>query len=266
MKRWFPGLFILISLFCFQNAAFAIPANEIIKKVGIDQKLDAQIPLGLEFRDENGAAVTLGKYFGTRPVVLNLVYYQCPMLCGFVLNGLGKALRVLKFEPAREFEIISVSIDPKETPELARAKKEKYVHVSGKAGAQEGWHFLTGPESSIKALAGAVGFRYEYDAQSGQYAHAGGIMVLTPQGRVARYFYGIEYSPRDIRFALIEAAKGKIGTLADQLLLLCFHYDPMSGKYGFWIMNVLRAGGIATLIALGLFITHMVNRETHTAV
>ncbi len=246
---------IFISTPAFSNAVIVPkladkPVADIVQAIGIDQKLDQQIPLELMFKDETGRDVKLQDYFGSKPVILNLVYFKCPMLCGFVLDGLVKALKPLKFIPGREFQIVTVSIDPKDTPEQALEKKQKTLKSYSRPGAEFGWHFLTGSQESIDALAQAVGFRYVYDPKSGQYAHAGGIMVATPQGKLARYFYGIEYAPRDIRFALIEAAQNKIGSFADQLLLLCFHYDPMTGKYGFVIMGFIKLAGFATAALL----------------
>jgi protein SCO1/2 len=196
---------------------------DVMKEIGIDQKLDARLPLDLAFRDERGKTVELRQYFGRRPVILALVYYQCPMLCTFVLNGLLSSAKNLPFEIGKEFEVVTVSIDPKETPLLAESKQTMYAGLYGRPGAVHGWHFLTGEESSIRQLAAAVGFRYVYDKQSEQYGHASGIMVLTPDGRVSRYLYGIEYPARDLRLALVEASGGKIGSPVDQILLLCYH-------------------------------------------
>ena len=221
--------------------------------VGIDQKLNEQLPLDLVFRDENGKEVKLGEYFGKKPVLLSLVYYQCPMLCNQVLNGMVTAFKVMAFKPGEEFEVVTVSFDPRETPELAAAKKKTYVDYlpeAKRSGAASGWHFLTGDEASIKRITDAVGFRYHFDEATNQFAHASGVFVATPQGKLARYFYGIEYAPRDLRFGLIEAAENKIGSPVDQLLLYCFHYDPATGKYGAAIMNLMRLGGVVTVIAI----------------
>jgi len=229
------------------------PSNklpELLTDIGLDQRLDAQVPPDLRFRDEAGREVRLGDYFGTKPVILTLVYYECPMLCTQVLNGLTSALGVLSFSIGQEFDVVTVSFDPKETPELASAKKAAYVNRYKREGAGRGWHFLTGDERSIAALTKAVGFRYAYNASIDQYAHVSGIMVLTPEGRLSRYFYGIEYGPRDVRLALIEAADRRIGTPADQLLLYCFHYDPKSARYSFAIMRLVRTLGVATVLAM----------------
>ncbi|HEX9421673.1 MAG TPA: SCO family protein [Pyrinomonadaceae bacterium] len=224
-----------------------------LNDVGIDQKLNEQLPFDLVFKDETGENVKLGNYFGRKPVVLSLVYYQCPMLCNQVLNGMVTAFKVMAFQPGQEFEVVTVSFDPRETPALAAAKKNTYVNYlpeARRAGAAGGWHFLTGDEASIKSLTEAVGFRYHFDEATNQFAHASAIYVTTPQGKLARYFYGIEYAPRDLRLGLIEAADNKIGSPVDQLLLYCFHYDPATGKYGAAVMNVMRGAGLVTLVAL----------------
>jgi protein SCO1/2 len=233
-----------------------------LREVAIDQRLDAQVPLDLAFRDESGTPVSLGRYFGRRPVILTLVYYQCPMLCTLVLNGLVRALRVLAFDPGREFEIVTVSFNPRETPELAATKKATYLGEYDRPGAAAGWHFLTGDADAIERLARAVGFHYTYVPEEQQFAHAAAIMVLTQDGRVARYFFGLEYSPRDLRFGLIDAADRKIGTAVDHLLLYCYRYDPATGKYGAIAMNLVRAGGLVTVLALAGFVFVMRRRET----
>jgi protein SCO1/2 len=237
----------------------------ILAEVGIDQRLDEQVPLDLEFRDETGAPVEIGRFFGERPVVLALVYYECPMLCTLVLNGLLSALRTLSFDVGKEFEVVTVSFDPDEKPALAAAKKENVLASYRRAGAERGWHFLTGDAASIERLARAVGFRYRYDAASGEFAHAAAIMVLTPAGRIARYFYGVEYAPRDLRLGLIEAAAGRIGGAVDQVLLYCYQYDPTTGRYGAAVMNLVRAGGLATVLGLGAFMLVMWRRDARAA-
>jgi protein SCO1/2 len=234
---------------------------DVLEKVGIDQKLDAQIPLDAAFRDEAGRLVKLSEYFGRRPVILTLVYYECPMLCTQVLNGAVSALKVLNFTAGEEFDIVTVSFNPKETPAMAAAKKETYLAKYGRPQAAKGWHFLTGAQPAIDALASAVGFRYTVDQATGQYVHASAIMVLTPQGRVSKYFYGIEYPPKDIRLGLIEASGGRIGTPVDQVLLYCYHYDPHSGKYSMIVMNVLRLAGAATVLLIVGFIGLMWIRD-----
>jgi protein SCO1/2 len=220
------------------------------REVGIDQKLDSPVPLDLRFRDEAGAEVRLGDYFRDKPVVLVLAYYRCPKLCNVVLNAMLQTFREMSFTVGKEFEVVTVSFDPRETPELAAAKKQGYVEKYGRDGADAGWHFLTGEKSQIDALADAVGFRYRYVEKEDLYAHASGIMVLTPKGRVSRYFYGISYSPRDLRFGLIEASQNKIGSPADQaLLLLCLHYDAKTGKYT-TVMGWVRGASALTVVAL----------------
>lgn len=264
MKRKLAACFLAMNLalpVVFANAVGAPviadhgSATNVAKEIGIDQKLNGQLPLEAVFKNEKGETVRLGDYFGSKPVLINLVYFRCPMLCGFVLDGIVKVLRPTTFTPGKEFEIVTVSIDPKDTPAEASEKKAKTLKDYKRPGAEKGWHFLTGDKSSIDALADSLGFRYVYDSKSGQYAHAGGIMVATVQGKISRYFYGIEYAPRDLRFALVEASANKIGSFADQILLLCFHYDPMTGKYGFVIWNVLRLAGFFTLslILIGVF-------------
>lgn len=238
------------------------PASQLppgLRNIGIDQKLDEQVPLYLEFRDETGKDVPLATYFGRKPVILALVYYQCPMLCTQILNGLVTSLRGMSLKSGGDFEVVAVSIDPTEGPALAAGKKQEYLRRYRKSS--EGWHFLTGSEPHIKGLAGAVGFRYAYDAKSGQYAHASAIYVLTPEGRLSRYFYGIDYAPRDLRLGLVEASRNKIGNPVDQFLLFCYHYDPATGKYGAAIINVIRLGGALTLLALAAMMAIFFRRE-----
>ncbi len=233
----------------------------ILREVGFDQRLGEAVPLDLHFRDEAGKSVRLGDYFGEKPVVLALVYYECPMLCTLTLNGLVSALGVLTFDVGKEFEVVTVSFEPKETPEMAAAKKATYLARYKRKGAAEGWHFLTGDEEAIHALTAAVGFRYAWDERTQQYAHPAGIMVLTPDGRMARYLYGIEYAPKDLRFSLIEASEGKVGTAVDQVVLFCYHYDPQTGKYGAAIMRLLRVAGLLTMAGLGSFMLVMWRRD-----
>ncbi len=225
----------------------------LLQNVGFDQRLNEQVPLDLAFRDEQGRDVELADYFHGKPVILVLAYYRCPMLCNLVLNGLTQTMRDISFDAGREFEVVTVSFDPRETPELAAAKKKTYVDRYGRSGAENGWHFLTGQQESIEPLAHAVGFRYKYDAFRDEFAHASGIVILTPGGKVSRYFYDIKYSPRDVRLGLVEASENKIGSPIDQVLLFCFHYDPAEGKYGAAIMrhgahwgrpDALGSGGI----------------------
>jgi protein SCO1/2 len=231
-----------------------------LKNVGIEQHLDEQIPADLPFRDETGKTVRLRDYFGKRPLILNLVYYQCPMLCSEVLAGLEGAMRALKFDAGKEFDVLTVSFDPKETPEMAAAKKVDSLKRYGRAGASEGWHFLTGPQASIDALTKAAGFQYEYDPRIGQFAHATAILVLTPEGKIGQYYYGVEYSPKDLRLGLVQASQGKIGTVVDQVLLYCYHYDPQAGKYGAIVSRILRLAALATMLVLGVFLAVMFRR------
>jgi protein SCO1/2 len=234
-------------------------------KVDIVQKLDAQIPLDLMFRNEQGKIVRLRELFHGKPVLLNFMYYRCPMLCSMVMEGVASALTELKFDVGKEFDVITLSIDPRDTSEQAAAKKDQYVKRYGRLSAANGWHFLTGHESAIKKLTDSAGFYYAYDPKSDQFAHGTALLVLTPDGRISRYFYGFEYKVRDLRLGLVEASAGKIGTPTDQLLLLCYHYDPATGKYSRSAMNFVRAGGVATLLSLGGFIFVMIRRERRRA-
>jgi protein SCO1 len=230
------------------------PANvrpPYLTNVGIEQHLDAQVPADLAFVDDEGRQVKLGDYFGKKPLILNLVYYNCPMLCGETLAGMTAAMKMVKFDLGSQFEVVTVSFNPQETPQLAAEKKKDYVRRYGRPGAAAGWHFLTGSPDSINALTKAVGFQYQYDAAKNQYAHAAAIMVLTPQGRISRYFYGVEFPPKDLRMGLVEASEGKIGNAVDQVLLYCYHYDPAVGKYGAVVSNMLKVGGALTILLLG---------------
>src|SRR4030095_2279221 len=219
--------------------------------VRIDQKLDGPLPLDAKFRDEHGNEVRLGDYFGSKPVVLALVYYSCPMLCNQVLNGMTSGLDVLKsLSIGKEFEVVTASFDPRETPDLAREKKDTSLSGYKRDGAADGWHFLTGDQTNIDRLTEAAGFYYKWDSKTNQFIHASGIMIATSDGKLARYFYGIEYAPKDLRLGLVEASAGKIGSPVDQLLLYCYHYDPSSGKYGAAVMNLMRLGAVLTLIAI----------------
>ncbi|HXI03464.1 MAG TPA: SCO family protein [Candidatus Saccharimonadales bacterium] len=229
--------------------------------VGIDQNLGGQIPLDLEFTDELGRKVRLGDYFDKKPVILTLVYYECPMLCTLVLNGLVSSLGVLSLEPGKDYELVTVSFDPGESPELASAKKKTYVDRLGRDGAIQHWHFLTGKQEAIKKLTAAVGFRYTYDPKTDLFAHASAIMIATPKGQLSSYMYGVEFAPRDLRLNLVKASQGGIGTLADAVLLFCYHYDPVTGKYSAAAFNVIRLGGIITVLAIGGFIFLALRRE-----
>lgn len=252
---------IILTLFLSLQVNAQSYTENLQQRIGIDQKLGDRLPLDLPFVDSDGNPVHLRDYFGDKPIILSLVYFDCPMLCTQVINSLLRAMNVLSFGAGTEFDVLTISIDPGETPELANAKKIEYLkNYRGREGST-GWHFLTGDQQQIDQLAAAVGFRYEYDEPTDQYIHASGIMVLTPEGKLARYFYGIDYPPRDLRWGLVEAADGAIGNPVDQLLLLCYSYDPMTGKYGLYIRNSLRIGGLATILALGSFIVVMLRRE-----
>ncbi|MDP7238943.1 MAG: SCO family protein [Candidatus Latescibacteria bacterium] len=239
--------------------ATAQPA--ILKNVGIEQKIGTRLPLDLKFTDESGALVELSQYFGNKPIILSLVYYDCPMLCTEVLNGINRTTAPLKLSIGEDFEMISISFDPNETHELASQKKKIYVRRNNRPGAAEGWHFLTGNASSIEAITDAVGFNYVYDETEQQFVHGSAIMVVTPKGIVSHYFFGIEYPTDDLRLALVEASENKLGTVYDQVLLYCFHYDPTRGKYGVVIMNVIRLAGVGTLLVMGSFMFVMFRRD-----
>jgi protein SCO1 len=245
----YSAIFLLIAYLCSPCLA-QTQTPAVLKKVGFDQRLNQQVPLDLSFTDETGKAVKLADYFGEKPVILVLAYYKCPMLCTLVLNGLTKALREIPFDIGREFNVVTVSFNPRETPDLAAAKKESYITSYARPGAANGWHFLTGKQDAIDKLTQAVGFRYVYDAKEDQYIHTSGIMVLTPHGKISRYFYGIKFPARDVRLGLVEASADRIGTPADQILLYCFHYDPSTGKYSASILNYVRLGGVFTVVGL----------------
>ncbi len=226
----------------------------VLKTVGIEQHLNGQLPFDAEFKNEDGNAVKLGSYFGKgRPVILALVYYECPMLCNEVLNGLTGSLKGISFDAGRDFDVIAISFDARENdkPDLAKNKKASYLARYERANAENGWHFLTGTQSEIDKITQAVGFSYQFDEATNQFAHAGGITLITPDGRISKYFYGIDYAPKDLKLGLMESAEGKIGNAAEKLYLYCFHYDPATGKYGLAILKVLRLMAIATIFGLG---------------
>ena len=232
-----------------------------LRGVGIDQRLGGRVPLDAIFLDEGGRAVRLGAFFRDRPVLLVLAYYNCPMLCTQVLNGTLGSLKAVSLDAGRDFEVVVVSFDPRDRPADAAAKKKPYVAAYARPGASEGWHFLTGGRAPIERLTEAVGFRYRWDEQTAQFAHASGIFILTPDGRIARVFYGIEFAPRDVRLGLVEASEGRIGTPVDQVLLYCFHYDPAAGKYAATVMGLVRLGGVAAVLALSTFLLVMWRRD-----
>ena len=239
--------------------ASALPAP--LREIGFDQNLDRLLPLDIPFTDEQGRTVRVGDYFGGRPVVLAFVYYDCPLLCMQVLNALASALDVLSLQPGKDFDVVTISFDPREKPPLAAAKKAAALQRYQRPGAAAAWHFLTGEQSAIERATRAAGFRYVWDERLKQFAHPTGIIVPTPEGHVARYLFGIEYGPRDLRFAIVDASAGRIGSPIDSFLLYCYHYDPMTGRYGLVIMRAIRLAGAATVLALGTFIVVMVRRE-----
>lgn len=234
---------------------------DILKGVNIEQKLNSQLPLDAVFRDENGETVQLKKYFNTRPVVLALVYYECPMLCTQILNGVVRTAQSMTLTPGKDYDVVVISFDPKETPAMAMAKKTNYMKKFGRPETADGWHFLTGATPSIDRVTDAVGFRYKWDPSLAAYAHASAVYVLTPEGRLSKYFYGISYSATDMRFGLIEASHNKIGTAVDALLLFCCQFDPHAGKYTLAIFGVLRLAGAATLLLLGGYVAIMLRRD-----
>ncbi len=280
MNRLPPILLTLAALLASPVAASAqyngVPANGMmtrgdlpagvqpadLQKIAFDQKLNAQIPLDLPFRDETGRQVMLADFFGhNRPVVVTLVYYDCPMLCTLVLNGLAGTMKGMSLEPGRDYDLVTVSFNPRETARLAAEKKKNYISRYGHPEAASAWHFLTGDQPSIERLTRAVGFHYVHDPATGQYAHATGLIIATPEGRLAKYLFGIEYAPSQLRMALVDASAGRIGTPVDRVLLYCYHYDPATGKYGLVILNVIRLGGVVTVVLLGSFILVMLSRE-----
>lgn len=233
-----------------------------LREVGFDQRLDQQVPLDVQLRDETGRTVRLGDYFGDKPVILSLAYYSCPMLCGLHLQGLASSLKPLRLDAGRDFTVLTVSFDPRDTPAAAAEKKKDTLSRYERQGAESGWHFLTGDADQLAALTRAVGFRYQYDEQRKEYAHPAGVVLLTPEGHVSRYLFGIDYSPRDLRLGLVESAAGKIGTLVDQVLLFCFHYDPAMGRYSAVALNSVRIGGVLTILGLAAFIGGALRRES----
>jgi protein SCO1/2 len=262
-EAWFSS-FVVLSLFSLLSSlplsaqpGFPSPA----KDVAYDQRLGEPVPLDLVFNDETGRAVKLSEFFGKKPLLLSLVYYDCPMLCGMATDGLVRSLKAVTYDVGKEFEVLTVSFDPREKPELAAAKKKNVLAAYGRSAAGAGWHFLTGDEANIARLTRAVGFRYVWDAEQKQYAHPTGIVTLTPQGRVSKYFFGIEYASKDIRFGLIEATDERIGSAVDRLLLLCYHYDPKVGRYTPAIVRLMRAAGALTVALVGGLIFVLLRRE-----
>lgn len=254
--------FLMAALSLCNPAAAAVDQKpRILSDVGIDQKLNAQVPPDLVFHDEMGRDVRLGDYFGKRPMVLALVYYKCPMLCTMVLNDLTKAMNSMKMNCGEQFDILTISFDPNETPSLAQEKKEQYIRAYRRPHAEQGWHFLTGSQASIATLTKTVGFRYAWDPKYQQYAHASGLIILTPQGKTARYFYGIDYAPSDLELSLAEASQGKETSVADQILLFCFHYDPSTGRYSLMVTRLIQVGGVLTMLLLGSYMFWSFRRD-----
>jgi protein SCO1/2 len=244
----------------------AVPhSSAVLDLVGFDQRLDHEVPGDLAFRDENDQGVNLGHYLQGKPVILALTYFECDNLCPLVRQGLVESVRPLAFTVGKEFDVVVVSIDPAETPAIATAVKAETVAVYDRPGSEAGWHFLTGEHETIDRLAQAIGFRYAYDGERDEYAHASGVVLLTPAGKIARYFYGIEYAPKDVRLGLVEASQNRIGTPIDQLLLLCYHYDPSAGKYSLLIIDILRWAGLLTVAGLAMLLFLMRRQESHRA-
>jgi protein SCO1/2 len=261
MKRIFLCIFIAAAI----NSRADTPQAQIAARAGLDQHLNAQVPLDLTFRDEHGHAVRLGDYFGSKPVILALAYYECPNLCTLVLNGVLQTAQDLRFDAGKDYQIVVVSFDPRERPALAAAKKQIYTQRYGRPHSADGWHFLTGTEPAIAQLANAVGYHYAWDAATRQFAHPSAIMIMSPTGKVSRYFPGIEYPPRDVRLALLEASNNQIGSLADRVFLLCFHYNPSTGRYGLLISRIMQIAGTGTALLLCGYVVVMIRRERPAA-
>jgi protein SCO1/2 len=256
---------LTVSVLALSALAQAQERPTVLRDVGFDQRLDQVVPNDIALRDETGRDVRLADYLGKKPVVLALVYYECPSLCTMTLNGLVSAMNAVSFDAGKEYDVVTVSFEPRETPAQATAKKNAYLKRYQRPGSAAGWHFLTGEPDQITRLTQAVGFRYTWDERTRQYAHPSGVVVLTPEGRIARYLFGIEYAPKDLRFALVEASEGRVGGVVDQAILFCYQYDPMTGKYGTAIMRLLRVASLLTLAALGTFIFTMWRRERRNA-
>jgi len=255
------GFLLLCSISGFSQGLNSSSQVTPLEGIDIEQRLNEQLSVDLVFRDETGSEVKLGDFLGDKPVVLTPVYYSCPMLCTMILNGVLKALNTMSFEVGKEFDIVTFSFDPSENAGMARKKKTTYLNKYGRPGSEKGWHFLTGDEDQIKQLTDEIGFHYKFDEVSNQFVHASAILVLTPEGKISKYFLGVEYSPRDLKFALMEASQNKVGSPADKLLLYCYHYDPSTGQYGIAIMNVIRILGTATVVVLVTFMLVMLRRD-----
>ena len=262
MRSAFPVAAFLLAAAPLSAAEPRSGLPPVLRNVGIEQRLGSSLPLDLSFRDETGRLVRLGDFFREKPVVLVFAYYNCPMLCTQVLNGLLQAARVVSLDIGRDFEVVVISFDPREGPKDAAAKKAAYVPRYGRPGAEAGWHFLTGGKEAIARATEAVGFRYAWDDGTDQFAHGSAIFVAAPDGRLSRYLFGIEYAPRDLRLALVEASAGRIGIpVLDHVLLFCYRYDPATGKYGAVVMNMVRLGGVAAVLILSTFLTIMWRRD-----
>ena len=255
------AMLFLAAIWTTPSFAQTAPIAEIFDRIRLSPPLGSKVPLDLSFVDADRRSARLADSFGERPVILHLVYYQCPMLCKLSSDGLLRSLETLSLEPGTDFSIVTVSFDPREGPELSARARQLAIERSGREAVENGWQFLTGDEATIERLCDAVGFRYTYDETTGQFAHASGVFILTPDGTLSRYLSGVEFSPRDLRLAIVEASAGRVGTATDQLMLLCYMYDPMTGKYGFAIITAIRAAGIATVGGLGLAIFAMLRRE-----
>lgn len=258
MKNSASTIFLLLFL---SPAGFSQGVPPALKNVGFEQKLNSQLPLDAVFRDETGKQVRLQDYFDKKPVVLSFAYYTCPMLCAMILDGTARGLRAVPSKMGTDYEVVNISIDPKDTSAAALAKKSEYARKYGRPGAAEGWHFLTGDEASIKKVADAAGFRYIYDPTSKQYAHVSGIIIATPQGKISRYFYGIVFSPRDLRLGMAEASSGRISSPVDKILLFCYHYDALTGRYSLLISRVVQLAGIITVLLVGSMVIILYRRE-----
>jgi protein SCO1/2 len=252
------GILVLTAVPAFADGT---PPDEMLNAARFDQKLNTQVPPDLHFRDEVGRDVALGSYFGTRPTVLIMAYYNCPNLCPLTIDNLVGNLRKIAFDAGNQYSVVAVSIDPREKPALAASKKQHYLTEYARPATAAGWHFLTGEEANIGRLANAVGFHYAYDQQINEYSHPSGLIVLTPQGRISRYFYGFDYSPTDLRLGLVEASAGNIGTPIDQVLLRCYHYDPVTGKYDVAVMSIMRAVGVAMMLTIGALVVRLSRGE-----
>jgi len=246
----------------FTGGIVASNVPPAMSHVTFSQRLGEKLPLDAKFKDESGRDVVLGEYFGKKPVVLAFVYFQCPMLCPLVMNGISSALKVVPFTAGREFDVVLISFDHRDTPEAANAKKRAHLQHWEVPETADGWHFLTGTESEIQRVSSAAGFIYQWDEESQQFAHVSGVLVMTPDGRLSRYFYGVEFSPKDLRLAIVDSSQGRLGSVVEELLLYCFHYDPSSGKYGAAFMNIMRLGGVLTFGLIVSFVVLMRWRES----